>query len=374
MLKQIITLSLAIGLAFSAVAEDYTVQLLTSNRANTNDAKQAVPLPVSIFLLRDNKNFNTSNYFSIEDTPRQSLGPAFIKKSSTIMLPGSTKRLTISGSNARYIAVIGGYNNLKGKRWRRIVRISELRNKDLAARFNNSGIQINYIDKPETDRSSFYADASLGASIVSAESNIYQNNRNDQSTLEINKQNGFGILGMGMGYQWQFGRNSWMRNIGITKFSTGFSFYFMPLIDIEGNVIANLASSSDRLSNNFKLNATSEQMMLEAKINFLRFAKHFSLYTSTGIGSVTYKANFTKITEGGIELETNTENTDTMYKLGFGVEYDYDQNLGLSLGYEYNSPTEMHVQDIADVGDNFKTKPVITINNSNIMFKMRYLF
>jgi type VI secretion system VasD/TssJ family lipoprotein len=359
-------------------AENLSIQIESSALANI-DHRQPMPLPISVFLLRDDARFNKANYFSLEDSSHRTLGESYITKRSTIMLPNQVKQLTLpENSDAKYIGFVGGYTALKGKRWRRVIRLSDIKAKNVIARFNNTGIVFRYTEKILPARQNFYAEGTLSYSFMSAASNIFYYSQQNLATLEINKKASYGQLGMGIGYEWERGHDNWLNTLHLEKISVGLGFYYTPVINISGQRISgqrisNLNKSGVQDKKDYKITANSQAVMLEGKINFLRMGS-FTTFVNGGVGTVQYQNRYDRDSSSGMVLTTNHSNSSMAYKAGFGLEYDYNEQLSMSLGYEYQPSTKLEIDDITSSGANSESSPTITINNSTLAFKLRYLF
>lgn len=367
MLKQILTsLLIVCGCCTSLAAQTINIQLQTSPAANVNDAKQASPLPVSLFLLADNEKFSKAGYFSLEDNGRRTLGAAYVGKRSFILLPNVRRDIILQSSDARYLGIIGGYNTLKGKHWRRVIKLSDIARKNVIARFNSYGVQLRYTDKVAQTRSNFYFDGNFNYGLLSATSTGFNYSALNRARLDINSSFMLGQLGMGAGYQWMF--NSWLQ-----KASVGLGFYYTPIIKIKGDVVSNLDNPNNNTRGAFTINSNSEQIMLESRVNMFRFAKHFTTYVDFSLGMVFYNTRYERSSSSNVTLEKDSRNSDVIYKMGAGVAYDYSDKLSMSLGYEYNKPTEIKVQEITSTNATAMNSPTITLNNNMLAFKVRYL-
>lgn len=368
MLKQLLIISLLTCCSSSLIAaQAVNVELQTSASANLNEAKQASPLPVSLFVLANSEKFSKLGYFSLEDSARRSLGAAYVSKRSYVMVPNARKRFVLNAADgARYIGIIGGYNTLKGKRWRRVIKLSDVARKNVTIRFNRQGVQLTYTDKAVKTRQGFYFDGNVNYGLLSASSTNFNYSASNRAQLDINSSYMFGQLGMGGGYQW-------LMNNFLQKLSVGAGFYYTPVIKVAGNVVSNLDKPGQQTSRPFTVTSNSEDVMIESRVNFFRFAKHFTTYINAGIGMVFYNTSYERISSSSVQLQKDHSNSDMIYKLGAGVEYDLDENMSLSLGYEYNSPTRLEVQEISSSNALSTTSPKVTLNNNSITFKLRYL-
>lgn len=368
MLKQLLIISLFACYSSSLIAvQAVNVELQTSASANLNDAKQASPLPISLFVLANSEKFSKLGYFSLEDNSRSNLGAAYLSKRSYVMVPNARKRFVLNAADgARYLGIVGGYNNLKGKRWRRVIKLSDVARKNITIRFNRQGVQLTYADKAVQTRQGFYFDGNFSYGFLSPTSTEFQYSASNRAKLDINSAYMLGELGMGGGYQW-------LLNGVVQKFSVGAGLYYTPATKVAGNVVSNLMSSSQETTRAFTVNSNNEKVMLESRVNFLRFAKHFTNYFNVAIGMIFYNSQYARNTSSGILLEKDHRNSDMIYTLGAGVEYDLDEHMSLSLGYEYNSPTKLEVQEVVNTNLLAASSPDITINNSAISFKLRYL-
>lgn len=368
--RSIFSLIVGLGLATQLMAapKSITIRVESSPKANVQ-GRQAVPLPISVFLLSGSARFDKATYYSLEESSRRTLGGEYLTKRSLILLPKQRKTITLpNNSEARYIGFIGGYSSLKGKRWRRLVSLSTLDDKDLIARYNNTGVVFRYNKKVIKDRQGLYVDGNLAYNLISASSDRFEFTQDNPASLEIGKLSSFGQLGMGVGYEWQRGENNWVNSLHLEKVSLGVGIYFIPQIKIEGHV-----AQKTNLNRAYTIKTSAELLMLEAKINFLRFG-NFTSFVDTGFGSTRYQNTYERDASSGAQLSTQNDNSAMTYKAGFGLEYDLNNKLSLSFGYDYYSPTKLEVKEIASGGGDSHSNPELTINNSAVFFKVHYFF
>ena len=224
---------------------------------------------------------------------------------------------------------------------------------------------MSYTDKTINVRQGFYFDGNVNYGLLSTSSTGFYYSTINRARLDINSSYMFGQVGMGGGYQRLL--NGWLQ-----KISVGAGFYYTPVTRISGNVVSNLDNAS-QTTRAFTISNNSEEVMLESRVNFLRFAKYFTTYVNAAVGMVFYNTQYERTSSSGVQLEQSHSNSDMLYKVGAGVEYDLDENMSLSLGYEYNSPTTIAVQEISNPSETLVTSPNITLNNNSIAFKLRYL-
>jgi type VI secretion system VasD/TssJ family lipoprotein len=351
-------------------ANPVDITLQTSARANVNAAKQASPLPVILFVLRDAKDFNKASYFALEDNARRSLGTDLLLEKSKILLPGKRSHLQFKANDdARYIGIVAGYSKLKGKRWRKVVAISDLNKANLQVNFTAKGLSTLITTRAAQAKSSWYTEGGLAFGMPTVTSDNFSYTAGKVSTLTNNKIKSFGQLNVGGGYQWLRNKDNWLDTLHLEKFSVGVSFAFNPVNNVNGEVL----DVDNAIPRAYKLDVSSQAYTLDSKINFMRFSS-FTTFLNAGVGMVRYASKYKRDSSSGVELLTNNSNFSPMVKAGIGLEYDYDEELSIILGYEYHSPTKIEVKETISGVKPALTSPTLTLNNSQVFVKFRYLF
>lgn len=86
----------------------------------TSKANNMAPLKVKVLLLRTDAEFMSADFYSLQNSPQETLGSALINSDEFFLTPQQlTKHLTDrTYSDARTVGIMAEYQNLNGKKWR----------------------------------------------------------------------------------------------------------------------------------------------------------------------------------------------------------------------------------------------------------------
>ena len=363
-------------------AASESIQLHASARANPDGRKQAAPLPVSIYLLTDNKQFLKSGYFDLEDYGDRTLGSALLMQKRYLLLPRGRETVKVpQNSKASYLAIVAGYNSLRNKRWRRTISYDDFLRNNVVVNFTSKGISTQLTPKFVPTARGFYLESNftLGMMSFSPKGYNYSNNSGQQvpASQSVDEDSQVGNLGLGIGYQWKRTPNNWLDAIHIEKISLGLHVAYNPQVKIAGvqNVFYQ-ENSRPVQQYRFATQSSVLEYFLTTKINVFNIDS-FLPYISLSYGNINYDTKFTQtklVNPPLTETQSHSKTSESMFKFGLGFDYDVSNKLTFSLGYEYTPATNIALQgmNISDVTIN--TNPVIGVARHDVLFGLRYSF
>jgi type VI secretion system protein VasD len=93
---------------------------------NPNGSGRAAPILVKVFELRSSANFESADYFSLQDRDRETLAMELVNTDQAMMRGGEERSFKReAGLDSRSIGVIAGYRRLESARWRVVLPLKE---------------------------------------------------------------------------------------------------------------------------------------------------------------------------------------------------------------------------------------------------------
>ena len=369
--------SITIGIS-QVYAASESVQLRASARANPDGRKQAAPLPVSIYLLTDNKQFLKSGYFDLEDYGDRTLGSALLMQKRYLLLPRGRKTVKVpQNSKASYLAIVAGYNSLRNKRWRRTISYDDFLRNNIVVNFTSKGISTQLTPKFVPTARGFYLESNFTLGVMSFLPKGYSYTSTNDGQLaaiqSVDEDNQIGNLGLGIGYQWKRTPNNWLDAIHIEKISLGLHVAYNPQVKIAGVETIHYKDPVKRYR--FAIQSSVLEYFLTTKINVFNI-DNFLPYVSLSYGNIDYDTKFTqtKVVYDFSETQSHSKTSESLFKFGFGFDYDVSNKLTFSLGYEYTPATNIALQGRDIDGNTINTNPAIGVARHDILFGLRYSF
>ncbi len=81
------------GCAIGNKGNSATVVVSANAMINPNEKAQTQPVVVTLYQLKEDNNFNHTDFFSLYQTPKQALGAEYISSQEWIIAPGATKTI-----------------------------------------------------------------------------------------------------------------------------------------------------------------------------------------------------------------------------------------------------------------------------------------
>ena len=107
-------------------------QFIVSGDANPDNSGRASPVVVRLFQLRNDGEFATADFFALYDKEKETLGASFISREEYVLAPGETRTLELAvNPEARFIAALAAYRDIRSAQWRAITRPPEKKLIDL---------------------------------------------------------------------------------------------------------------------------------------------------------------------------------------------------------------------------------------------------
>jgi type VI secretion system protein VasD len=116
-----------LGACASSRNDPTPVQLRTKLTAagdvNPDAAGRASPLVVRVYGLRTDPEFNRADFFALYDREKESLAASLTSSQEYVLQPGETRWVRVPmPRDARYVAVVAAYRDIRGSRWRMLAR------------------------------------------------------------------------------------------------------------------------------------------------------------------------------------------------------------------------------------------------------------
>lgn len=109
--------------------------LIVSADVNPDAAGRPSPIVVRVFQLRNDGEFAAADFFPLYDKEKEILGASFISREEYVLAPGEKRTLDLPvNAEARFIAVIAAYRDIRSSHWRAISRPPEKKLTDLIAK------------------------------------------------------------------------------------------------------------------------------------------------------------------------------------------------------------------------------------------------
>ncbi|MDE1183224.1 type VI secretion system lipoprotein TssJ [Paraburkholderia sp.] len=100
-------------------ADGYDLNLVASARVNPDGAGRASPILVGIYALKSTTTFDTSDFGSLQDRAKATLGDDLVSFEQLILLPGEHKLIRRNdGPSVHALGVVAGYREQDRRAWR----------------------------------------------------------------------------------------------------------------------------------------------------------------------------------------------------------------------------------------------------------------
>ncbi|KAF1067767.1 type VI secretion system lipoprotein TssJ [Variovorax sp.] len=104
----------------------YAVSIKVDDGVNPDGRGQAAPILVKVFELKSSGNFETADYFALQDRDRETLAAELVNADQAILRSGEERTFKReAGLDSRAIGVIAGYRKLENARWRLVLPLKE---------------------------------------------------------------------------------------------------------------------------------------------------------------------------------------------------------------------------------------------------------
>ena len=107
-------------------------QLIVSGDVNPDAAGRASPIVVRLFQLRNDGEFAAADFFALYEKEKETLGASLISREEYVLAPGESRKLDLPlAPDARYIAALAAYRDIRSAHWRALTRSPEKKLTDL---------------------------------------------------------------------------------------------------------------------------------------------------------------------------------------------------------------------------------------------------
>jgi len=104
----------------------YAVTIRIDDGVNPDGRGQPAPILVKVFELKSSGNFETADYFALQDRDRETLAAELVNADQAIMRSGEERVFKReAGLDSRAIGIIAGYRKLEAARWRIVLPLKE---------------------------------------------------------------------------------------------------------------------------------------------------------------------------------------------------------------------------------------------------------
>lgn len=104
----------------------YSVTVHIDEGVNPDGRGQPAPILVKVFELKSSGNFETADYFALQDRDRETLASELVNADQAIMRSGEQRTWKReAGLDSRAIGIIAGYRKLESARWRLVLPLKE---------------------------------------------------------------------------------------------------------------------------------------------------------------------------------------------------------------------------------------------------------
>ncbi len=119
---------------------------------NRNIRNQPAPVEVRIYQLTGAAKFSAAGYNSFVKADRHALGTELLRKEQFIVRPGqSVPYNTNMAAETRYIGIVGLFRKPGSVVWKKLYKVSFLRNEGLEISLTSGGIVLNRLPQSRTD-------------------------------------------------------------------------------------------------------------------------------------------------------------------------------------------------------------------------------
>lgn len=104
----------------------YAVSIRIDEGVNPDGRGKAAPILVKVFELKSSGNFETADYFALQDRDRETLSTELVNADQAILRSGEERTFKREAAlDSRAIGIIAGYRKLEEARWRIVLPLKE---------------------------------------------------------------------------------------------------------------------------------------------------------------------------------------------------------------------------------------------------------
>jgi type VI secretion system protein VasD len=107
-------------------------ELIVSGDVNPDASGRASPVVVRFYQLRNDGEFNGTDYFGLYEKEKETLGASLVSREEYVLAPGESRKLELPlNGETRFIAVAAAFRDIRVARWRAISKPPEKKLEDL---------------------------------------------------------------------------------------------------------------------------------------------------------------------------------------------------------------------------------------------------
>lgn len=129
----------------SKLAVPYEITLETAEDVNPDSSGRASPIQITFYELKARGVFQSSDYFALQDDPRQALGADLLDMQRVTLRPGQVEVISRPGHvEATALGVVAAYRDLDASNWRLLLELPEGRSTNIYKfwQFSPSGAEM----------------------------------------------------------------------------------------------------------------------------------------------------------------------------------------------------------------------------------------
>jgi type VI secretion system protein VasD len=131
------------GCALKPKLTNVRISLVASPDVNPNARGRPSPMVVRVYELRSTGNFEAADFFGLLDKESTTLGAELLDREEYVVRPGEARsRSWTADPNARFIGVLGVYQNLDRARWSATVPLQQGSGNSFTVKLNRQAVSI----------------------------------------------------------------------------------------------------------------------------------------------------------------------------------------------------------------------------------------
>lgn len=115
--------------------------LAASDRLNPDQHDRPSPVVLRLFELRHPVAFETADFFSLYERPRDTLAADLLVSEELELRPGETRRLKLLVESGRHLGVLAAYRELNETRWRQVLTLGPGQRNQAVLLLDHNGIE-----------------------------------------------------------------------------------------------------------------------------------------------------------------------------------------------------------------------------------------
>lgn len=123
--------------------------MVTTDSININNNKEASPVELKVFELKDDSMFNSASYDQLETNHRKALKSNYVNEYDFVLLPNKFKfveKIKLD-DNTRYIGVMALFSDSDHSDWKKSVKVKTLgRDYHLLIYINNNQVKLDRVE------------------------------------------------------------------------------------------------------------------------------------------------------------------------------------------------------------------------------------